>query len=168
MDKPASEGTLPEKPRRWRQRGWFKSVRRVACVVLVAYLIILLAMMWLEESLIFVPFSSPDDNWHPSDLQVEDAWFDTADGVRIHGWYVAHERPRTVVLFAHGNAGNVTHRADTLRALVQRVGVSVLAFDYRGYGRSAGKPTGQGILADARAARTWLARAKRFPSNRSS
>jgi fermentation-respiration switch protein FrsA (DUF1100 family) len=163
MHKPASTGAVPEKPRRWHERGWFKSVRRVACVVLVAYLIILLAMMWFEESLIFVPFSSPDDDWHPSGLQIEDAWFNAADGVRIHGWYVAHENPRAVVLFAHGNAGNVTHRADILRALNQHVGVSVLIFDYRGYGRSAGKPTERGILADARAARAWLARREKIP-----
>ncbi len=138
-------------------------VRRVARVVLVAYLIILLVMMWFEESLIFVPSSSPDDDWHPRGLQIEDAWFEAADGVRLHGWYVPHEHPRAVVLFAHGNAGNVTYRADILRALNRRVGVSVLALEYRGYGRSAGKPTGKGILADARAARTWLARREKIP-----
>jgi hypothetical protein len=162
-DSPASEVALPEKPRRWRDRGWLKSVRRVASVVLVAYLIILLAMMWFEESLIFVPFSSPDDDWHPWGLPIEDAWFDAAGGVRIHGWYVAHEHPRAAVLFAHGNAGNITHRDEALRALHNRVGVSVLIFDYRGYGRSSGKPTGQGILADARAARAWLARREKIP-----
>ena len=154
---------LAEKPRRLNGWGWFKNVRRVGCVVLVAYLVILLAMMWFEESLIFVPLSSPNDDWHPWGLQIEDAWFEAADGVRIHGWYVAHEHPLAVVLFAHGNAGNVTYRADILRALNQHVGVSVLAFDYRGYGRSAGRPTGKGILADARAARAWLARRENIP-----
>jgi hypothetical protein len=51
MDKSTSESTLSDKPRPLHQRGWFKSVRRVACVVLVAYLVILLIMMWFEESL---------------------------------------------------------------------------------------------------------------------
>ena len=102
MDTQASEITLPKKPRPLRERGWFRSVRRVACLLLVAYLILLLAMMWFEESLIFVPSSSPSDDWHPWGLQIEDAWFQTPDGVRIHGWYVAHEHPRAVVLFAHG------------------------------------------------------------------
>ena len=97
------------------QRGWSeKRAWRVAGVVLVACLIILLAMMWLEESLIFVPLSFPDDDWHPWGLPIEDAVVQAADGVRIHGWYVAHEHPRAVVLFAHGNSGNVTHRADAL------------------------------------------------------
>jgi hypothetical protein len=96
-------------------------------------------------------------------LSIEDAWFDAPGGVRIHGWYVAHEHPLATVLFAHGNAGNITDRDDALRALHNRVGVSVLIFDYRGYGRSSGRPTGQGILTDARAARAWLARRENIP-----
>jgi fermentation-respiration switch protein FrsA (DUF1100 family) len=61
-------------------------------------------------------------------------------------------------LFAHGNAGNLSSRWPIVRLLNERLGVSVLAFDYRGYGRSEGKPSETGILADARAARDWLAR----------
>jgi fermentation-respiration switch protein FrsA (DUF1100 family) len=61
------------------------------------------------------------------------------------------------VLYAHGNAGNVTHRAEVMRLLQGRLRVSALIFDYRGYGRSEGVPTVEGILNDARAARTFLA-----------
>ena len=116
MPNPGSSPTtsLPATLRPWHQRRWFNRVWRAVRVVLVAYLIVVLLMMWFEESLIFLPFSSPDDDWHPAGLQVEDAWFKTADGVRIHGWYVPHEHARGAVLFAHGNAGNVTHRADVL------------------------------------------------------
>ena len=78
-------------------------------------------------------------------------------GTRLHGWYVPHEHPRAVILLAHGNAGNVTHRADLLRDLHDQMRTSVLCFDYRGYGRSEGTPDEQGVLADARAARAWLA-----------
>jgi len=60
-------------------------------------------------------------------------------------------------LLAHGNAGNVTHRAGLLRDLHDQLRTSVFCFDYRGYGRSEGKPDEQGALADARAARAWLA-----------
>ena len=62
-----------------------------------------------------------------------------------------------MVLFTHGNAGNITHRADTLRMLHDRHDLAVLTFDYRGYGRSEGTPSEKGLLQDARAARTWLA-----------
>jgi hypothetical protein len=130
---------------------------RIAALILVPYLVALLLMMSLENWLLFHPFRYPAGEWHPAGLAFEDAWFQTADGTRLHGWYVPHPGAAAVVLFCHGNAGNVTHRADVLRMLHNRVGVSVLVFDYQGFGRSDGKPSGAGILADARAARAWLA-----------
>ena len=89
---------------------------------------------------------------------MEDAWFTAANGTKLHGWYARQEKPRAVVLLCHGNGGNITDRAEIIRALHDRVGVAVLAFDYRGYGKSEGKPDEPGVLADARAARAWLAR----------
>jgi hypothetical protein len=132
-------------------------VWRAARVLLIAYLVVLVAVMFLEESIIFLPSVYPEGDWQPAGLAVEDAWFQAADGTKLHGWYLPHPRARAVVLFCHGNGGNITHRADALHLLNGRVGVSVLMFDYRGYGRSEGKPDEPGILADARAARTWLA-----------
>ena len=113
--------------------------------------------MAFEDSLIFFPSVYPSGFWNPRTFEFEDAWFNAPDGTKLHGWYVPHLRPRAVVLFAHGNAGNVSHRAELVEILVHRLGVSVLVFDYRGYGRSEGKPSEAGILADARAARRWLA-----------
>ncbi|HLA84144.1 MAG TPA: alpha/beta hydrolase, partial [Thermoguttaceae bacterium] len=100
----------------------------------------------------------PEGDWNPRGLAFEDAFFTADDGVKIHGWYVPHTSPRAVILYCHGNAGNISHRAELLRVLHDDVGASVLAFDYRGYGRSEGSPSESGILADARAARAWLAR----------
>ena len=113
--------------------------------------------MRIEESLIFFPARYPEGDWQPEGLSFEDARFQAADGVRLHGWYLPHPNPRATVLFSHGNAGNLSHRADAMRVLNQLVGVSVLIYDYRGYGRSEGKPDEKGVLADARAARAWLA-----------
>ncbi len=136
---------------------------RIARLILVSYLGVLLLMMSLENWLLFHPFRYPAGNWHPAGLVFEDAWFKTADGTRLHGWYVPHQNAAAAVLFCHGNAGNVTHRADAMRLLAGRVGVSVLVFDYQGFGRSEGKPTAAGILADARAARAWLAGREKIP-----
>lgn len=118
--------------------------------------------MFFEEWFIFFPAAFPEGDWHPEGLTFEDAWFSAADGTRLHGWYVPHEHPRAAVLFCHGNAGNLSHRAETLQLLHDYVGVSVLIFDYRGYGRSEGRPHEQGVLADARAARAWLANRQRI------
>ncbi len=113
--------------------------------------------MFLEESFIFFPSRYPDGDWNPQDLEFEDVHVQSADGTRLHGWYFPCDNPRAVVLFSHGNAGNLSHRAETAQVLRQRVGVSVMLYDYRGYGRSEGRPSEKGILADGRAARTWLA-----------
>ena len=112
----------------------------------------------LERSLLFHPRPyHPDDNWQPAGLPLENVRFQSGDGTKLHGWYVPHPRPRGVVLFCHGNAGNITHRVGMLQTLHERVGVSVMIFDYRGYGWSGGTPTEAGVLTDARAARAWLA-----------
>ena len=113
--------------------------------------------MWFEERLIFFPSRYPNGFWDQADSVFEDAWFRSADGTKLHGWYIPHPDPTWVILFCHGNAGNVTHRADVLRRLNERLDASVLVFDYQGYGRSEGEPSEKAALADARAARAWLA-----------
>lgn len=111
----------------------------------------------LDEMLTFFPSQYPAGNWQPKGLSFEDVSFQAADGVKLHGWYVKHSAPRAAVLYCHGNAGNVSYDAELLTFLHDRLAVSVLDFDYRGYGKSEGKPTVEGALFDARAARAVLA-----------
>lgn len=132
---------------------WWRVVR----ILLVTYVLVVLLAMWFENSLLFVPFQYPAGEWKPPGLKFEDAEFQAADGTKLHGWYVPADDPSAVILFCHGNAGNVTHRADLMRAMQQHIGVTILVFDYRGFGRSEGSPDEQGVLQDARAARAWLA-----------
>ncbi len=159
----ASDPTASEKSAaaidggRRRTAGWCLWVWRIVRDLLIVYLLIVLAAMFLENSLIYHPTRYPAGEWNQRSLPFEDAWFHAADGTRLHGWYVPHKNPRAIILYCHGNAGNLTHRQPILEILNRRVGVSVLIFDYRGYGRSEGKPNEAGILADARAARRWLA-----------
>jgi fermentation-respiration switch protein FrsA (DUF1100 family) len=110
----------------------------------------------LEDTIVFQPRAYPEGDWSPSGL-FEDAWFESADGTRLHGWFAEAKQPRAVVLYMHGNGGNVSSRRDVLQLFRDQLGSSVLVFDYRGYGRSEGVPTEEGVLADARAARRWLA-----------
>jgi len=127
-------------------------------VAFVVVLVLVLIVMWFEERLIFFPTRYPEGDWEPAGLAFEDAWFEAPDGTRLHGWYVPHPNPRALVLWSHGNAGNLSGRADLLEELHRRARVAVLIYDYRGYGRSEGRPNEAGILADARAARRWLAK----------
>lgn len=110
----------------------------------------------VERAAVYQPLTYPEGNWSPPNLAFEDAQFATEDGTVLHGWYIPNPRPAAIVLFAHGNGGNITHYAEFLRDLRERQNVAVLGFDYRGYGRSGGTPSEAGLIADARAARKWL------------
>lgn len=112
----------------------------------------------IENRIVFQPRAYPAGDW-TADPRVEDVWIDSADGVRLHGWLAVPDRgpPRAVVLHTHGNGGNVTARRHILSLYRDRLDAAVLVFDYRGYGKSGGTPTEAGVLADARAARRWLA-----------
>jgi len=112
----------------------------------------------LERAMIFHPTEYPARVPDIPNLAVEDAWIESPDGVKLHGLFVEHPNAQGVALFCHGNAGTVAHRIETLAVLNHRNRLSVLAFDYQGYGKSEGKPSQFGILRDARAARTWLAK----------
>ncbi len=111
----------------------------------------------LEESLVFHPRRFPAGDWQLADVPHEDASFVAEDGTRLHGWFTTSADPRAVVLYCHGNAGNVTSCDWVLTLFRERLNCAVLVFDYRGYGKSEGEPSEPGILQDARAARRWLA-----------
>ena len=65
----------------------------------------------LDESLLFFPAKHPIGDYHPPSLTFEDATFTAADGTKLHAWYCPADNPKAVVLFCHGNAGNISHRA---------------------------------------------------------
>lgn len=111
----------------------------------------------LDELLLFFPSKYPDGNWHPKNLVYEDVWITSDDGTRIHGRYCPCQDPRAYVLYAHGNAGNLSHRAALISYFQNELRVSTLIFDYRGYGRSDGTPTVSGAISDSRAALRMLA-----------
>jgi hypothetical protein len=99
------------------QSNKLRIVWRIARVVLIAYGLLLILMMLFEESLLYHASKFPEGDWHPMGLAFDDAWFKAADGTQLHGWFIPCQSPRAAALFAHGNAGNVSDRADLLREL---------------------------------------------------
>lgn len=89
------------------------------------------------------------------DLPFEDVYFPTADGLKLHGWFVPGERDIAWLWF-HGNAGNISHRLDNLRLLHEKLQLNVFLFDYRGYGQSQGQPSEKGTYLDGQAAFNYL------------
>jgi hypothetical protein len=93
----------------------------------------------------------------PADIGLEyrDVHFTTEDGIELHGWFIPGDNPQRTLLFFHGNAGNISHRLESV-GLFHRLGLSVFIFDYRGFGQSAGETTEQGTYRDAQAAWSYL------------
>jgi uncharacterized protein len=82
---------------------------------------------------------------------VTERWIAAQDKVRLHAWYAARRGVRPTLVWSHGNGGNIAGRVDVLLALAAR-GLNVLAYDYRGYGKSEGRPYEAGVYLDAQAA----------------
>jgi len=96
---------------------------------------------------------------------VTDCYFKTTDGLTLHGWFVPTDASDNMLVWLHGNAGNITHRLDNLKIL-QEYHFSIFIFDYRGYGKSEGKPSENGLYIDAESAYDFLVQTKKFsPEN---
>lgn len=123
-------------------------------------------MSLLDRLFIYHPDPWQDRDWaRASGLPLEDAWFQASDGTKLFGWYVESAETPAVLLWCHGNAGNIINRLDNLRELY-RLGLSVFLFDYRGYGRSEGRPSEEGLYQDGFGAYEYLTRARRVRPER--
>ncbi|MGH9367887.1 MAG: alpha/beta hydrolase, partial [Thermoanaerobaculia bacterium] len=130
-----------------------------AAGILLALLVALLALLYAsEDRLIYFPQKALDARPEDYGLTAEDLAVETADGVRLSGWWI-RGRGELVLLFFHGNAGNVSHRLERARDLVAALGLDVVLVDYRGYGESGGKPSENGLYEDGEA--IWRAVAAR-------
>ena len=102
---------------------------------------------------IFCPSAEPLKTWDPADYgipagSVDEHWIETPDGETLHAWYCRAGRPIASGLFCHGNTGNITISAEVIPHLLD-AGFSVLFFDYRGFGKSTGRASYAGVIADA-------------------
>jgi fermentation-respiration switch protein FrsA (DUF1100 family) len=114
-------------------------------------------MMFLERWLVYPAPPRTAGDWTAAWLPHEDVWFDSADGTKLHGWFVPHEQPKRAILYCHGNGEHIAFNAELAAQLRDALQASVFLFDYRGYGQSKGRPCEAGCIADGRAAQRWLA-----------
>lgn len=126
-----------------------------------------LVLYFFQARLVFYPEIGREMIATPGQagLPYQDIRLTTGDGLNLHGWYIPAPQPRGTVLFLHGNAGNISHRLDSLQ-MFHRLGYSTLIFDYRGYGNNGGTPTEQGTYRDAEAAWRYLTEQRHIPSCR--
>ena len=143
------------------------AVLRILLVVFAIYLVLLLFVFVFQEKMVYFPYKAIRQFPSNIGLPYREVILKTSDGFRVHGWLVG-ERAKTdrdVVLFCHGNAGNISHRLDSL-AIFDRLGLKVFIFDYRGYGRSEGKLSEKGTYLDAEAAWRFLTEEENIPPGR--
>jgi fermentation-respiration switch protein FrsA (DUF1100 family) len=132
--------------------------------LLAAYLAILIMLMWFETQMVYLA-STAEQSWNnpPAETSWQDIDLVSSDGAKIHAWWCPHDGADGALLFCHGNGGNLSHRGPFIQHLQKVYNVSVLIFDYPGYGKSDGSPTEAGCYAAAEAAHTWLTRTKDDP-----
>jgi hypothetical protein len=122
-------------------------------------------VFFMQAKLIYYPnMPSRELTTSPRDigLDYESVTITTSDRIKLHGWFVPAQQERGVLLFFHGNAGNISHRLDLLE-IFHNLDLSSLIIDYRGYGQSQGQVTEQGTYLDAEAAWQYLTRGRNIP-----
>jgi fermentation-respiration switch protein FrsA (DUF1100 family) len=118
---------------------------------------------YVRRSAMFFPMKYPDGAWDTAGLPIkpEEQWFLTPDGVRLNAWLLrARNADAPLLIYFHGNAGNIGERAPIASSLAAH-GISVLLFDWRGYGKSEGTPTEDALFVDALAAYDYAAKLSR-------
>jgi hypothetical protein len=142
-------------------------VLTILAILAVAYILLMAVFLTLERNLIFMPDMPGrlSGNWQPAGLPVEDVWLTAEDGVRVHAWWIPGPQASITVLAFHGNAANLPNRAE-IYAQFRSLPANVLAVEYRGYGKSEGEPSEEGIYRDARAALAYLTGPRGLPAQR--
>jgi uncharacterized protein len=126
------------------------------------YLLAGLALFLWQGRLLFVPNRVVWRTPAETGLDYEDIFLDTADGGRIHGWFIPAPQPIATILYCHGNAGNIAYRVETA-ARFHEWGLNVFLIDYRGYGNSSGRASEKALYRDVEAAWKYLVDTRGIP-----
>jgi fermentation-respiration switch protein FrsA (DUF1100 family) len=134
-------------------------LKRMATFAVVLLISLFAFTQFIRRNGMFFPERFPGGEWDTAAFSVQprDTTFTTSDGVRLHGWLFAAPKDAPLMIWLHGNGGNLTHRAD-MAAQFATMGVSVLLVDWRGYGKSEGTPSETALYRDALASYDYAKR----------
>ena len=134
----------------------------VISVFAIGYVVLAVALFFYQPNLLYfpdIPTREIEATPEVLGLDYEPLTLITSDDEQLDAWFVPADPARGTVLFCHGNAGNISHRLESVRVFAE-LGLSVFIFDYRGYGRSGGKPTVTTMMRDCHIifdfVRKWL------------
>ncbi len=146
-------------------RVWGRGLVKNIIYLLIAVIFVLLYFRYIERRTIYFPMKDIEITPDAVGLKYEDVYFETLDGIKLNGWFLPAQNSRFTLILCHGNAGNISHRIEKLQIL-QQLDLSIFIFDYRGYGRSQGRPSETGLYRDAEAAYNYLVSARKIePQN---
>lgn len=133
---------------------WIVLIIVGACAIFAGYI------FFFQSNQVYHPDRVIYANPESIGLYFENISFETSDGVRLSGWFIPKENASGVILFCHGNAGNLSHRLETIQ-IFHDLGLDTFIFDYRGFGHSEGKPSEDGTYRDTEAAWQYLVHARK-------
>jgi len=123
--------------------------------LIYVYLVIIGYFYFNQSSFIYLTSNEIKVTTQDLNFITENIAFITSDGLQLNGWFIANDNSNKVLLFSHGNAGNISDRIDILNIL-SKLDLNIMIYDYRGYGNNPGIPTEEGTYQDARAAWEYL------------
>ncbi|GMR18309.1 MAG: alpha/beta hydrolase [Gammaproteobacteria bacterium] len=123
--------------------------------VLAMLLLLNILVYFQQPGMVYFPIKKLDGTPEDWRLSYEDITLTTEDGLKLNGWFIPTASAKKVVLFFHGNAGNISHRRESVE-IFHELNLNVFIFDYRGFGSSEGRPGERGTYRDARAAWRYL------------
>jgi len=135
---------------------------KIVLWMILFIVLFLVSLRYIEKRSIYFPMKQI--TYYPGavGLSYEEIYFDTFDNKRLNGWFIPNDKAECTLIFCHGNAGNIGHRLEKI-LMFHGLGLNVLIFDYRGYGKSTGVPSEPGLYQDAAAAFKYLTEKRDIP-----
>ena len=130
-------------------------IKKTVNSAIIIYLILLIFLFLFQRKLQYMPMGKM---WEIASYNLEgfeEERLTTSDKIKIYAWYKPAKKGKKIILYFHGNAGNMGERAHKFSAFANQ-GFGVLAISYRGYYRSEGSPSEAGLMRDADAALQFL------------
>lgn len=141
-----------------------RMLQSILFIIISVWVLLSLMIYFNQANFIYFPQKSLDATPESISLDYEDLTLSTSDGVDINAWWIPHPQARATLLFLHGNAGNISHRLDSIN-IFHQLGLSVFIIDYRGYGKSTGEPSEEGTYIDAETAWSHLINERKINSD---
>ena len=138
-----------------KQTGPMARAKRLLLAMVVIYVSLLGALVFFETTLLFPAPSPTAGEWNAAKFKAKEEWVESQDGTKVHVWCMQHDSPKATIIFSHGNGESLGFLGWELAELRDQWSVNVIAYDFRGYGKTGGAANQKNILEDAVAVGTW-------------